>query len=132
MAGFAALSIFSAEGVSVLLKDFFDRPRPEIVPHPAYPSSASFPGAHSMLPAPTCLSIAAMPATFHKRRRLKAFFLLTASLLVFDTGLSRIYPGMHWPTGVLAGWSAGGVRARRILLPAKCLQGRRIIERGQP
>lgn len=132
LAGFLAVSIASGEGLSVLLKDFFDRPRPEIVPHAAYASSSSFPSGHSMMSALTYLTLGAMLATYHKRRRLKAFFLLTAALLVFMIGLTRVYLGVHWPTDVLAGWTAGGVWALLTLLAAKWLQSRRAIEPEQP
>jgi undecaprenyl-diphosphatase len=132
LAAFLAVSIASGEGVSVLLKDFFDRPRPEIVPHAAYASSSSFPSGHSMMSALTYLTLGAMLATYHKRRRLKAFFLVSAALLVFLVGLTRVYLGVHWPTDVLAGWTAGGVWALISLLVAKWLQGRRAIEPEQP
>jgi len=132
LAAFLAVSIASGEGLSILLKEFFDRPRPEIVPHAAYASSSSFPSGHSMMSALTYMTLGAMLATYHKRRRLKAFFLITAALLVLLVGLTRVYLGVHWPTDVLAGWTAGGVWALISLLVAKRLQSRKAIEPEQP
>jgi len=128
LALFLAVSVAGGEGFSVLLKDFFDRPRPEIVPHVAYASSTSFPSGHSMMSALTYLTLGALLAAYHKRKRLKAFFLLTAALLVFLIGVSRVYLGVHWPTDVLAGWTAGGTWALISLQVAKWLQGSRALE----
>src|SRR5580658_1747562 len=43
MAMFAAGSVAGGLVVSILLKDVFQRPRPEIVPHVAYAANTSFP-----------------------------------------------------------------------------------------
>jgi undecaprenyl-diphosphatase len=128
MALFLVVSVVGGEGLSVVLKDFFDRPRPEIVPHAAYASSTSFPSGHSMMSALTYLTLGALLSAYHKRKSLKAFFLLTASLLVFLIGVSRVYLGVHWPTDVLAGWTAGGTWALISLVVAKWLQGRKTLE----
>ncbi len=128
IARFLILSIGSGEAVAVLLKDVFDRPRPEIVPHAAYASSTSFPSGHSMMSALTYLTLAVMLAGSRKRKRMKAFFLIMAALVVLLIGVSRVYLGVHWPTDVLAGWTAGGVWALLSLVVGKWLQGRRAIE----
>lgn len=128
IAAFLVTSIATGEGVSIILKDVFDRPRPEIVPHAAYASSTSFPSGHSMMSALAYLTLATLLATYHKERRLKAFFILTAALLVFLIGLSRVFLGVHWPTDVLAGWTAGGIWALLSWLIAKWLQSRRTLE----
>jgi undecaprenyl-diphosphatase len=132
LALFLVVSVACGEGFAVLLKDFFDRPRPEIVPHEAYASSTSFPSGHSMMSALTYLTLAALLSAYQKRKRLKAFFLLTASLLVVLIGVSRVYLGVHWPTDVLAGWTAGGTWALVSLVVAKWLQGRRTLEPEEP
>ena len=106
-AGFLIASITLGDSLSTLLKDIFNRPRPEIVPHAAYASNSSFPSGHSMTAALTYFTLAALLAGYHERRRIKAFLLLTAALLVLLIGLSRVYLGVHWPTDVLAGWTAG-------------------------
>lgn len=129
MAGFAAVSVAGGMVVATLLKDVFQRPRPEIVPHIVYASSSSFPSGHSMMSALTYLTLAALLARSQERRRLKAFFLLLAALLTFMVGVSRVYLGVHWPTDVLAGWMAGAVWALLCWTAAKWLQGRKTLER---
>jgi undecaprenyl-diphosphatase len=74
MAVFAVVSVVSGTAASVLLKDLFQRPRPEIVPHVAYASNTSFPSGHSMMSAVTYLTLGALLARSQERRRLKPTF----------------------------------------------------------
>jgi len=128
MALFVFGSIASGLLLSNLLKDSFDRPRPDIVPHEVYAASYSFPSGHSMLSAITYLTLGAMLARSHERKLLKAFFLLTAVFLTVVIGITRVYLGVHWPTDVLAGWTAGAVWALLCWLLARWLQSRRTLE----
>lgn len=128
MAYFVLASVVSGMIASELLKDVFQRPRPEIVPHLAYVSNSSFPSGHSMMSAVTYLTLGALLARSHERRAVKVFFLLVAALLGFIVGASRVYLGVHWPTDVLAGWTAGAVWAMLCWLIARWLQGRRTLE----
>jgi undecaprenyl-diphosphatase len=129
MALFAGASVVGGMIVSNLLKDFFQRPRPEIVPHLAYASNTSFPSGHSMMSAVTYLTLGALLARSHDRRAVKAFFLLVAALLCFLVGVTRVYLGVHWPTDVLAGWTAGAVWALLCWVIARWLQRRQTLER---
>ncbi len=128
MAWFVYGSVVSGTLVSLALKSFFLRPRPDLVPHDAYVLTASFPSGHSMLSALTYLTLGALLARSQPRKRLKAFFLLLAALLTIATGVSRVYLGVHWPTDVLAGWTAGASWAILCWLVARWLQRRRAIE----
>jgi undecaprenyl-diphosphatase len=132
MAYYVAASVVGGVAVSTLLKDIFQRPRPEIVPHVAYAANASFPSGHSMMSAITYLTLAALLARSQERKRLKAYFLLLAALLTFIVGLSRVYLGVHWPTDVLAGWMAGAIWALLCWLLARWLQDRKVLERVDP
>jgi undecaprenyl-diphosphatase len=111
--------------LSNLLKDLFHRARPALVPHESYVFNSSFPSGHSMLSAVAYLTMGALLARAQTRRRLRAYLLLTAGLLTFLVGVSRVYLGVHWPTDVLAGWTAGVtwaicwfLIARRLHVPA--------------
>jgi undecaprenyl-diphosphatase len=128
MALFACVSVTGGMIASNLLKDLFQRARPEIVPHIAYASNTSFPSGHSMMSAVTYLTLGALLARSHERKRLKAYFLLLAAILCFLVGVSRVYLGVHWPTDVLAGWTAGAVWALLCWLVARRLQIRKTLE----
>ncbi|HEX6387557.1 MAG TPA: phosphatase PAP2 family protein, partial [Anaerolineae bacterium] len=66
--------------LTTLLKEGFGRPRPDLVPHGAFVTSASFPSGHAMVSAATYLTLGALLARTQSRRRLKAYLLLLAIL----------------------------------------------------
>jgi undecaprenyl-diphosphatase len=113
---------------STLLKLVFERDRPTVVPHLSIVSSHSFPSGHSLISAVVYLTLGALLARFVKERMLKAYFLLVALLLTFLVGVSRVYLGVHYPTDVLAGWSAGLAWALICWLAARFLQKRGAVE----
>lgn len=129
---YMALFVLGAVGsgllASTLLKAFFGRPRPSLVPYAAYASNSSFPSGHSMMSAVTYLVLGALLARSQEGKLLKAYFLLTAALITVMVGISRVYLGVHWPTDVLAGWTAGAVWALVCWLLARWLQRRHTLE----
>jgi len=102
-----AFSVGSGMVMSLVLKMEFDRPRPELVPHESYVYTTSFPSGHSMMSAVTYLTLAALLCRVQKRLRIKLYLLALATFLTIGVGISRVYMGVHWPTDVLAGWTAG-------------------------
>ena len=117
-----ALAVVGGMVLSQLLKSIFGRPRPDLVPYGSYVYFASFPSGHSMLSAATYLTLGALLARLQKRRRLKIYILFLAVTITFLVGVSRIYLGVHWPTDVLAGWTAGAVWAVLCMLVLHWLQ----------
>ncbi len=103
----------SASGVilSETLKVEFARPRPDLVPQLVEVHSLSFPSGHAMLSAVIYLTLGALLARFHKRKRERALIMLYAVLITMLVGASRVYLGVHWPTDVLAGWALGAAWA---------------------
>lgn len=128
MALFLCGSVLGGVAAGTILKDVFQRPRPDLVPYSVYVSGASFPSGHSMMSAVTYLTLGALLARSHERKRLKSYFLLVAMSLTFAVGVTRVYLGVHWPTDVLAGWTAGAVWALLCWLAARWLQSRRTLE----
>jgi len=106
------------------MKWWFARERPAIVPHLGNVGSASFPSGHSMLALVTYLTLGALLARFVARRRSRTYCVAVSLLLALLVGLSRVYLGVHYPTDVLAGWSAGLAWALPCWLVARYLQYR--------
>lgn len=106
-----AVSITLGSIVEKLLKALFDRARPDIVPHLVDVHSLSFPSGHAMLSAMTYLTIGVLLAQAQTRWRLRSFIFATSIILTLLIGMSRVYLGVHWPTDVLAGWTAGALWA---------------------
>jgi undecaprenyl-diphosphatase len=114
--------------LSTVLKEVIDRPRPDLVPHGQHVYTKSFPSGHSMLSAVTYLTLGALLARLQKRRSLKLYALALAIFLSLAIGVSRVYLGVHWPTDVLAGWSAGAAWAVLCWVIARVLQQRGQVE----
>lgn len=105
------VSVAGGQALSSLTKHGFDRPRPDLVPHGMVTYTTSFPSGHSMMAAVTYLTLAALLARVQPTRALGAYVLSLAIALVLAIGISRVYLGVHWPTDVLAGWTAGAAWA---------------------
>lgn len=121
-------AVAGGQVLSMVLKGFFQRPRPDLVSHGAYVHTASFPSGHSMMAAVTYLTLAVMLARVAPKRRVKAYFLVLAALLTVAVGVSRVYLGVHWPTDVLAGWMIGAAWALLCYAVAEWLARRGQVE----
>lgn len=131
MALFVWAAVASGAALSTALKALFDRPRPELVPHGTIAYHASFPSGHAMLAAVTYLTLGALLAKSQQRRRIKIFVLAVAIFVTVAVGLTRIYLGVHWPTDVLAGWTAGAVWALVCWEVADWLERRRALPENE-
>ncbi len=129
----AAVLVTAALGgmvLAFLLKDYFERPRPMVVPRLEDVRSSSFPSGHSMMSAVVYLTLGALLDRFVEGRRLKLYCLTVAGLLTVLVGCSRVYLGVHYPTDVLGGWAAGLTWAVLCWIVARYLQKRGAVERG--
>lgn len=125
---FAAIAVPGGILLSTVMKIGFDRPRPDLVPHEAMVYTASFPSGHSMMSAVTYLTLAALLTRVQPALRLKAYLLILAILLTLLVGISRVYLGVHWPTDVLAGWTAGASWAALCWIVMRWMQRRGQVE----
>jgi undecaprenyl-diphosphatase len=115
-AGWLAASLIGASLIDAGLKSVFHRSRPDIVPHLAVVTNASFPSGHAMISAAAYLSIGLMLSETDPRRLGRAYLMVFACLLVVLIGCSRVYLGVHWPSDVVAGWCFGSLWALAVFV----------------
>jgi undecaprenyl-diphosphatase len=123
------LATIGGLAINMVLKDWVSRERPTVVPHlSSYIATSSFPSGHSMLSATVYLTLGALLARFVGQYRLKIYFVTLAVCLTGLVGFSRVFLGVHYPTDVLGGWTAGLVWALVCWLIARYLQRRGAVE----
>lgn len=127
-AGFIFLAVGGGLLLSTVLKSLFDRPRPQLVPHLSHVISSSFPSGHSMMAAVVYLTLGGLLAGLTTSRRLRVYYLCLSVIITMLVGISRVYMGVHYPTDVLAGWSAGLVWATLCWMVARMMKKRGTVE----
>jgi undecaprenyl-diphosphatase len=105
------LAVLGAFGWPELLKDLFPRDRPDALLHLVTVRTLSFPSGHSFGAAACYATYAFFFARFVPRRSTEIYCYALAAAIIAIIGLTRIYLGVHYPTDVLAGFSAGGAWA---------------------
>jgi undecaprenyl-diphosphatase len=114
--------------LTTVLKGYFDRDRPSVVPHLADSLFQSYPSGHSMMSSVVYLTLAVLLSRAMERRRAKIYLVGVALFLSFLVGLSRVYLGVHYPTDVVAGWAGGVAWALLCWLIAYWLEKRGKVE----
>jgi undecaprenyl-diphosphatase len=122
-------SVIGGTIISTVLKDLFDRPRPDLT-GAVEVFTASFPSGHATISAVTYLTIGVLLAERETRWQPRVLYVAGAIFLTGIVGFSRIYLGVHYPTDVIAGWSLGTAWALLCLVAASLLRSSgRIRER---
>ncbi len=93
------------------IKLFVQRPRPQAVPHSFQPliheTGFSFPSGHSLIAMVVYGLLGYFVLHLFKNQAARLAVRIITVLVVFLIGASRVYVGVHFPTDVLAGWTAG-------------------------
>lgn len=88
--------------LNLITKQFFHRTRPTFWESIAPETSFSFPSGHAMC----SMATAAALVVLFRRSQWRAHVTVIAVFCVLMVGISRPYLGVHFPSDILAGWTA--------------------------
>ena len=91
--------------MNAVLKDLFDRPRPDLWEHRGQYAWSSYPSGHAIVCTSVFFTIALM---LYRERGWRWPFIAAATLMLVVL-YSRLYLGVHWPTDVVGGFLLGVV-----------------------
>ncbi len=116
-----ALQLVAASvGAGILtstIKNYIERPRPEVVTQLIQVSGLSYPSGHSLAAASLYLTVAILVCRHLQRTGHQIAILAMTVGIILLVGTSRIYLGVHYPSDVASGISLGAAWA---LLLAWC------------
>ncbi len=92
--------------VNTWLKNWFERPRPEVNPYRIY-DSYSFPSGHATAVIVMFMTLCYL--VYHLSRKHMKAMVIFSTTVVLLVGISRVYLGVHYPTDVLGGYIAGSL-----------------------
>ena len=105
------IAIFGSGIIIQTVKLIVQRPRPAAVPHGFQPllheTGYSFPSGHSLIAMTVYGLLGYFALHLVSGRGARLCVRILTVLVVFAIGASRVYVGVHYPTDVLAGWTAG-------------------------
>jgi undecaprenyl-diphosphatase len=105
----SALTIGIASLLNSGFKRLIDRVRPDLLEPLVVEHGYAFPSGHSMIGATAWGIVAVVIWRSDLRPGLRRWLVGTCVLLIALIGLSRVYLGVHFPSDVLAGWTAGAL-----------------------
>ncbi|MGC1646972.1 MAG: phosphatase PAP2 family protein [Candidatus Sulfotelmatobacter sp.] len=118
MGALQLVAAFVGAGIlTTTIKNYIDRPRPEVVPQLIQVSGLSYPSGHSLAAASFYLTVAILVCRHLQRTGHQIAILAMTVGIILLVGISRIYLGVHYPSDVASGISLGAAWA---LLLAGC------------
>ena len=104
---FFLTAFLGSQLVVAFLKDWFDRPRPDVGPAVPLPESAAFPSGHATAGVASLGALAVLASERLPSRRARTWLWSAVVVGGLVVGLSRVALGVHYVTDVLAGWALG-------------------------
>jgi len=118
--------------LNFVLKISFARARPVPFFETPLPDSYSFPSGHALFAACFYGALAWLLAARTTNRALQIGICSAAVLLILLIGLSRIYLGVHYPSDVIAGFSAAIVWVSTIILVDSIIKNSNNLNKLRP
>lgn len=128
-AALLAVTMLGSSILLVTLKTAFHRARPEPFFDTLLPASYSFPSGHSLMSFCFYGVLAAIISARVERRLFQVIIWISAALLVALVGISRIYLGVHYPSDVLAGYTAAFVWVVAVAATDRFLRHRQAVKK---
>ena len=120
------VAVLGGEGLNLLLKDLFARPRPHFE-HPfVAETSHSFPSGQAMESLVVYGMLAYFAVLTLRGRAKRAVAVGGAAVLVILIGFSRLYLGAHYPSDVVGGFVAGGAWLSAIIAGWEAMRRRNL------
>lgn len=94
-------------GLNLVLKIFFDRPRPSVIVWGTTAVSSSFPSGHAMSATIVYSTVAYLAARLYRHAWQRWITMFVAAIVIVAISVSRLYLGVHYPSDVLAGAVVG-------------------------
>ncbi len=104
-----AMTIGLASLVNQAFKLLVARARPELLEPVIVERGFSFPSGHASLSMVAYGVLGVLLARSRLPRSVQRFTIVGLGLLIFLIGVSRVWLGVHYPSDVVAGWTAGAV-----------------------
>jgi undecaprenyl-diphosphatase len=105
--GFFAVAFVGSQLAVLLVKEWFDRPRPDAGSAVDLPESYSFPSGHAAAGVASLGALAVLAAERLPTDRARVRLWSLVVVVGVAVGLSRIALNVHYVTDVLAGWCFG-------------------------
>jgi undecaprenyl-diphosphatase len=122
--GFLLAALAGSQIVVSLLKEWFDRPRPNVGSAVALPSSASFPSGHATAGVASLGAAAVLIAERLPSHRMRVWLWTVVVIGGLAVGVSRVVLNVHYVTDVVAGWCLGLAWLAACLLVRESIRGR--------
>ena len=101
------IAVIGAGIIIQSVKMLIQRPRPTLYTPLLHEGGFSFPSGHSLIAMVVYGLLGYFALGLVKNRAARLAVRVITVLVVFFIGLSRVYVQVHYPTDVLAGWTAG-------------------------